>query len=352
MRQVLLATAAILSLALLAPSGEAATPKGALGALAVSPDGTTVAAAGDNHAFYLVDAATLEVAQRIYLGTNPLEMWYSADGKTLAVFTLDDEVLLLSTADWTVKATLPKVALVTHAAAADALVILGKSQRTDAGMVMPLTVVALADGSVKTEAIVKGEMSAIATRPDAGGFIAISKQFKDEGETKTDTPKDLKGVEKDTFKQQHDGYAAEVLVLDASGAETGRVKSWYSNSSSLTGAFDGKQAWFVVYGNENVALAADGSIVGMFQGPSSYNYGVGVAPGQDRMALGSLRTGGILTLASGAAAPITVNEIPGWPEYFKGFAFAPDGSVFGGTSSFRLIHIGADGKVIGAAPVF
>lgn len=350
LRQGLLAVSACLALSL--GGAQAATPKGALGAIAVSPDGATVAAAGDNHALYLLDPATLEVRQRLHLGSNPQEMWFSADGATLAVWTLDDEIRLLSTADWSLKATVPDVFLVAHAAQADALAVLGRAQRKDNVASTPLRLVALGDGAIKLDAVAKGEFVGLAAKPDAAGFVLITKPAKDESEAKADTPKDLKGAEKETFEQQHDGNVAEVLVLDAAGAETARVTSWFSQSGTLVGAFDGARAHFVGYGNENLTVNADGSLVGLFQGPTSYNYGIGVSPDQTRVAIGGLRDGSLVTLADGAAAIYEIDDLPGWPEYYKGFAFAPDGSVFAGTTSYRLVHIGADGTLIAVKPVF
>lgn len=352
LRRILLAATAAFGLASGAANLEAATPKGALGALAVSPDGATVAAAGDNHALYLIDPATLEVRQRIHLGSNPQEMWYSADGKTLAVWTLDDEIRLLSTADWSLKATLPDVFQVAHAARADALVILGRPKRANDVSTTPLSVVSLADGATTLAASATGEFVGLAAKADASGFVLITKGVKDESEAKAETPKDLKGAEKETFELQHDGNTAEIVVLDGAGAETARVKSWYSQSGQLAGAHDGAQATFVGYGNENLTVRADGSLVGLFQGPTSYNYGIGVAPDQARIALGGLRHGSLVTLADQAGAVFELDQIQGWPEYYKGFAFAPDGSVYAGTTSFRLVHIGADGKIVAAKPVF
>lgn len=351
-RRFLLAATAAVVLACGAADAGAATPKGALGALAVSPDGATVAAAGDNHALYLIDAATLEVRQRIHLGSNPQEMWYSADGKTLAVWTLDDEIRLLSTADWSLKATLPDVFQVAHAAQADALVVLGRPKRANDVSTTPLSVLSLADGGTKLTASAIGEFVGLAAKADASGFVLITKGVKDESEAKAETPKDLKGAEKETFELQHDGNTAEIVVLDGSGAETARVKSWYSQSGQLVGAHDGAQASFVGYGNENLTVKADGAIVGLFQGPTSYNYGIGVAPDQKRIAIGGLRDGSLVTLADQGAAVFEIDDIPGWPEYFKGFAFAPDGSVFAGTTAYRLAHIGADGALVAVKPVF
>jgi len=346
---------AVVFVALLASAlpAAAATPKNALGAIAVSPDGQTVAAAGDNHVLYLIDPGSLEVRHRVHLGANPQELYYSADGKTLAVFTIDDELRFYDTATWKETALAESVASVALAAAADRLAALGKPTRgQDGSYTTPLTLRALADGKPALEVVLKGDVVAVAVRPDAGGFVLLTKQAKDESETKDKVPQDLQGIDKEVFEQQHDAYSAEIIVLDAAGLETSRVKTWYSQSGAMTGVYDGDFAYFLNYGNENLKVTAGGQLVAMFDGAVSYNYGIGVNPEQTKVATGSLREGAVTTLASGAEATYELEQIRGWPEYFKGFAFAPDGSVFGGTTSFRLIHVDPDGRLIGMAPIF
>ena len=84
-------------------SADANTPKNALGAIAVSPDGATLVAAGDNRVLYVLDPASLEVKQRVAIGVNPYAAYFSADGKTLAIHDTDGAVTLFNAADWSVK---------------------------------------------------------------------------------------------------------------------------------------------------------------------------------------------------------------------------------------------------------
>lgn len=333
--------------------GHAATPKSALGAIAVSPDGGTVAAGGDNRVLYLVDPATLEVRQRIAIGTNPLELWYSADGSTLAMLTTDDEVLFFDTASWTEKGVQENVLAVAQAAAADRLVVLGRPKKgQDGSMTTPLLVLPLTGGAPTSEITVVGEAVSIASRPDASAFAVLTKQVKDESETKQDPPSDLKGIDKEIFRLQHDQQASEIVLVDATGAETGRQKTWYSQSGILTGVYAADAVHFLGYSNKNAKFAADGSLLAVYEGPVSYNYGLGSDAAQGRVAVGSLRDGGIVTLADATSVTFTIDQGRGWPEYFKGFAFAPDGALWGGTTAFRLVHVGADGTLIAVKPVF
>jgi hypothetical protein len=348
-----LLAAALLALCLATFPAAAATPKNALGAVAVSPDGGTIAAAGDNRVLYLVDAATLEVRERVPVGTSPLEIWYSADGSTLAMLTTDDALLFFETGGWTIKGELKDVFAVAQAAAADALVILGRPKKDQGGsFATPLKVVPLSGAAPTLEVAVAGEVASIAARPDASAFVALTKPKKDESETKEEPPSDLKGLDKEVFKLQHDQQASEVIVLDAAGVETGRQPSWFSQSGSLFGVYHDDTVHFLGYNNRNAIFTEDGGLMLLFEGPSSFNYALGTDAAQSRVAVGSLRQGGIVNLSNSAAVAFDIDQERGWPEYFKGYAFAPDGSLWGGTTSYRLVHIGADGKVIAIKPVF
>ncbi len=356
-RNLLLSTALLASLslapALLAPPAAADTPKNALGALAVSPDGTTLAAAGDNRVLYLVDPATLEVRERLYIGTNPLDLFYSADGKTLALHSTDDDIILLSTETWQPTGKVEDVQLLAHAAAADALVVLGRAKKqSDGSYLAPLSVISLADGSVALSGGVAGNAAALASRPDASGFAVLTKQVDDPDEPKEEPPAETKGFDKDIFKQQHDAKSSEIILIGADGAETGRTKTWYGTGSTLTGIWDGEAVHFVGYSNDNLTVSAAGETVAMFEGPVSYNYGMGIAPDQTRIAVGSLRDGGVVTLADGSSAGFKLDAEAGWPEYFEGFTFAPDGSIYGGTSAYRLVHVAPDGTLQKVVPIY
>lgn len=344
-----------LAAALLLAAGataEAQNAKGALGALALSPDGQTLAAAGDNQALYLLDPATLAVRARHHLGSNPLELWYSADGGTLAVWVVGKEVHLLSTEDWSLKASFSGIESVAHAAAADALVLLGRSTLHSGNRrVTPLQLVALADGTPGLQAELEAGAFAVATPPDAGGFVILTVQVKNEAEPKQSAPKDLSGAEKLAFEQQNDGNAAEILLLDAAGQEVGRQPSWFSLTSALTGLHGGERVWFVGYANQNLSLAADGGDLAVFQLPGKNNHAVAVSPGQDRYAVSSKNEGAIFTPATEAMVAFKVEGADD-KEQIRGFAFAPDGSVYAGTSYYRVVHIGADGAILASQPVF
>ncbi|BCW88632.1 hypothetical protein sos41_17730 [Alphaproteobacteria bacterium SO-S41] len=333
-------------------TGLAATPKNALGAIAVSPDGATVVAAGDNRVLYVLDPATLEVKNRVYLGVNPYDAFFSKDGATLALVDTDGNVHLLSSADWSEKTKITGGTVVALSAGADTFATLSYATSEGDAYKTPLTVYAIGDGSKKLEASIAGQATALVAAADGSGYAVMLERKEDAAEKKEDVPADVTDeAAKAEFEQKHDGYTTEIVMLDGTGKETARVTSWYSTYDTMVGSYEGGTAYFIGYSNDNLKIAADGT-ASMFKLPPSYLYGIGVGPDGKKIAAGSLRDGTVYDLAAGTGSTYELDNQEGWPEYFEGFGFAPDGSVYGGTTAYRLAHIGADGTIIAAKPVY
>lgn len=344
-----------LTLALLAASAltglaAASTPKNALGAIAVSPDGATVVAAGDNRVLYVVDPATLEVKQRVLIGINPLEAAFSKDGATLVIWDTDGTISFLSSADWSVKAKVEDASAIAIAAEGDVIAAMGSAGYGDAPMT-PVTIYALSDGSKKAESQMPGKGKSIIAAADGSAYAVLTERAESAAEEKTEPPADLKDIAREEFVQQHDGYVSEVVRLDASGKETGRAPTWYGTYDSLNGSVVDGTVYFAGYSNKNLKVTADGAS-SLFVMPSSYLYGFGVSRDGKTFAGGSLRDGGLYGVADGAAKTFQIDSQEGWPEYFEGFGFASDGSVYGGTTAYRLIRVGPDGTIMVSKPVF
>jgi hypothetical protein len=47
-----------------------------------------------------------------------------------------------------------------------------------------------------------------------------------------------------------------------------------------------------------------------------------------------------------------IDRLPGWPEYYKGFGFGPDGTVYGVTTAYRLVRINKNGEAEKVVPVY
>ncbi len=332
-------------------SADANTPKNALGAIAVSPDGATLVAAGDNRVLYVLDPASLEVKQRVAIGVNPYAAYFSADGKTLAIHDTDGAVTLFNAADWSVKTKNEGGDVMVVSAAADTYITLSYPQSKDGAYATPFTIYSLADGSKKGEGTIGGQIKSIVATPDGSAYAGLTDRIEDATETKQSAPADLKDLAKDEFELKNDGYTAELVVFDATGKEISRTKTWYATYDSLAGSFDGTTAYFLGYSNKNLKISTDGT-ASLFTLEPSYLYGMGVSGDGKTVAAGSLRDGTRYTLADGTAANYELDQQEGWPEYFEGFGFAPDGSFYGGTTAFRLAHIGADGTIQTVKPIY
>src|SRR5204862_2520494 len=78
--------------------GGGVTGRGGLEAVAVSPDGKLVACGGQNRVAYLLDAASLEVKRRAWVGARVGGLAFSRDGSRLAVEDETDRLQLLEAA--------------------------------------------------------------------------------------------------------------------------------------------------------------------------------------------------------------------------------------------------------------
>ena len=70
MKKILLASAIAFTIAFAAVSLARDPSWGGLAGLAVSPDGKTIVTGGQNRVIYVLDAATLEVKQRVWAGAR------------------------------------------------------------------------------------------------------------------------------------------------------------------------------------------------------------------------------------------------------------------------------------------
>jgi hypothetical protein len=336
---------------LLAASASAEFKKDALGAIAVSPDGATVVAAGDNRVLYVLDPATLEVKSRTSIDTNPLEMAFSKDGSTLAMFTVDDELRFYKTADWSLISVAQDVTRISFAAAADSVATLGNAGWGD-DATTPLAVYALTGGSPTLQAVVKGNIKTVSVSPDASQFVLVTEPKDDAGEAKNDTPSNLQDFARTEFTQKNDGRTSEIVLLDKSGAETKREKTFFSSYQMMATAISGDSAYFLTYADSNLKVTLSDLSSTAFDSKQWYLTGAASSPDQSVVVSGVEREGVVRTLSSGNSAPFKIDDQPGASEYFEGFAFGPDGTIFGGTSSYRLVKLSPSGQVQLTKPIF
>lgn len=333
------------------PDVSQAQSKHALGTIAVSPDNSTLIAAGYNRVMYVCNPADLSVKQRIFLEIIPYDASFTSDGKSLAIVSSDRFVNVYDTTTWEKKAEIPKAQDVSFAHGSDELVVMLATNYRDKKRIQPIAVYDMSTGEKKREASFEFEGYAIGTNQDASQVVLMSRPKTDEAETKEKTPKELKDLERAEFELKHDGKTAEVLWLDSELKETNRNKTFYSDSGTNHIFVKDNIATHLVYRNRCVQFTPDGQAK-LFKTDTSFNYGMGVSRDMKTIAAGGLATGMVMNAETQTSTSFKHSRLPGFPEYFYGFAIGPDGIAYGGTSAWRIIKISAEGKVISETPIF
>jgi hypothetical protein len=340
------------ALSLLAPAmPDAGTPKNALGAIAVAPNGQWVLAAGDNLTLYVIDAATLAVQSRHWIGVNPDQLAFSADGSTLAVIDIDVGITFLDATTFQPRSNVGGFRTAAVLAGADQIVAMTNPSRKDGKTTTDIVVYAIADGREVMRVTADAEGTAVGGSPDGSILALLTRATDTTAETRTQPPEDKKGLDRDIFEQQNDGKASEMLVFDAKGQMTARHPLWFSTTANPAMAILNGQIHVLPFDNENLRVDAVSGNAELYKFGSSLTYGLGLSADHGTLVTGSLADG-VFGTTGGTPAEFEVDGVGSWPEYFKGFAFAPDGTMYGGTTAYRLVRIGPDGTVAAAAPIF
>lgn len=322
------------------------TPLGGL-TVAVSPDGKTIVAGGDSRVLYVLDAASLEVKERIWVKTTIWGLTFNQDGSKLLVEDTSSTLFFLNTSDWKLEREVKNMAFLKSVPSLD----LGaaKSSTTE------ISFIALTDAALKGKAAVPLKIAAFGLSPDGTKLAVISPSEKDDSEPtvkSADVPKDLKDAAKVEYVQQNDGKTATFYLFEVpSGKELSSQKVYYTTNEGATVVFDGENVLFVNYANENAQITPQGDIT-IFQLLNSYNYGIGASADQKYLGSGGLRDGTVTKVDGLASLTFKIDTLPGWPEYFKGFDFDAEGNAYGATTGYRIIKIKPDGTIVTSVPIY
>lgn len=323
---------------------EAHTPKNGLGDAAVSPDGKILAVGGDSRVLYVMDPASLEVKTRVWLKTNIYEMEFNKDGSILVVEDTSETLYFLKTGDWKVVKTINKGGPMSAAPEVDLLAGFKSGYKKSTVNVYSMT-----DGALKTKVEVPAKVVGAGLNAKGTRLVVMAMGPKDK-EAKNKTPKELKGIEKETFKQKNDGKVSILTEFEVpSGKKISEKTIFYSISSPLVVVGEKRTD---IFGYTNVNATIEGDKITLFKGKSSYNYGMGKSPDGKMVLLGGLRDGSLVQVDGLAMTTFRIDKLPGWPEYYKGFGFGPDGTGYAVTTAFRLVKIDKTGKIIKAVPVY
>lgn len=335
----------------IAPSAEAAVAKHALGAVAVSPDGKTLLAAGDNRVLFVLDPVSLKVKKRMWIGVNPQAMHFSADGSTFILHDSRDNLHFYDAANLTKKTQVAGVRRLAIAEKADLVITAGRPKGRGEQATTPLRAYHMATGRPVLDRLVNMSILSLGADTDAARIFALSASFKSTSEPKQNTPTGLRGVERSTFRQQNDGRQAHLVAFDLKGNELGRFTTWYSVYTPPIIVSTAQKLRIFAFNNHNAEFTLGSMNVKLFETKNRTNFGSAYSLANNRAVTGGQGMGTVFHLDTDQQTPFRVPRIGGLGEFIKGFTIGNDGTVFGGTTAYRIVRIGADGRVT-AEPVY
>lgn len=341
---------AMLTVLLAGSAALAATPLGGL-AVALSPAGTPLVAAGDSRVLYVMDAGKMEVSHRIWLGVCIVDLQFNRDGSVLLAEDTDGTIHAIDTKIWQVQKQMQKAGRMSAAPSAD--LIAGLNPDYNGHIIRFLSMTDLSEkGKVVFE---KGQEVMSMGLDAAGGKLAVLLvSAADESEPKgAKPPADLKGLALEEFRLKNDGKTSMFMVFKVpDGTKVSEHKLWYSASSSgWKTLFHGDNALIINYSNLNAQISPSGDL-SLFNLDNSFNYGMGMSADQKIFMSGGLSHGTYTKVEGMNKSPFKPDRLPGWPEYFKSFAVAADGTAYGATSAYRIIRISPGGTADKSFPVF
>ena len=328
----------------------AGTPLGGL-AVALSPSGKVMVAAGDNRVLYVLDAAKMEVTNRVWLGTCIVDLQFNKDGSTVVAEDTDGTLYLIDAKTWKPGKQEQKAGQMSPARSADLAAGLNPDHNGHIIRFLSLTDLS-AKGKV---ALAKGEkVAGFGLDPEGTRLAVLLEAVNDDSEPKGgNPPADLKGLAADEFRLKNDGKTSRLLVFKVpDGSKLSEHKLFYSPSiTGLKVFFQGDNVLAVNYSNLNAQVNPKGEVT-LFKLENSFNYGIGCSPDQKILLTGGLADGTYTKVADLTKARFQPDRLPGWPEYFKSFAVAADGTAYGSTSGYRIIKINPGGGFDKSYPVF
>jgi hypothetical protein len=331
-------------------SAFATTPLGGL-AIDLSPAGDVLVCAGDNRVMYIMDAAKMEVTKRIWLGVDAVNLKFNGQGSNLVIEDTDGTLHLLDSKSWQPYKRQPKAQQMTTAGSVD--LAAGLNPDYNGHIIRFLSMTDLSDkGQItfpKTEKVQSFGLNAKGDR-----LAVLMESVDDPTEPKGEKPPaDLKDLALDEFRLKNDGKTAVLKVFAAPDGKTiSEQKLYYSAGSNGSRLFFQADSVLVVnYTNLNAVIDPKGAVT-LFKLGNSYNYGLGFSNDHSILLSGGL-SDGIYTKIDGLAqVRFQPDRMAGWPEYFKSFTIAGDGTAYGATSGYRVIKIKPGGIFEKSVPVF
>ena len=312
-----------------------------LEALALSSDGKWLAVAGRNRAVYVLDSATLEVRQRHGVGAAVRNLAFTPDAAQIVVEDNRATLRRLERGSGKQLATLEDARGLTVHPSGKLALVYGETVR----------LIQLADFRIVATMETSERPAALAF--DANGkqiFVLEQGQFTEDEKRlpAAEIPEKLHGLEREEFRQRHDGRVCLLRSYDLEGKEQRRRRLWYTSDTDSTTLIPRGEEMLILNRSNIVArLDATGAIT-LYRLDVPVVHARAASPDGSRVALG-LR--GRVRLLSDKVQELSLEELPDEAEFVTRLLVRPEGGLYGVTSAYRAFEISRLGKVR-VVPVF
>ena len=342
--------AAALALSLAVPfTASADTPANGIGGIAVSPDGKTVLAAGDTRVVYVLDAATMEVKDRVYTGTTVVWMTYRQDGKV--VFARDTSGVLTAVDTSTFKPVwqLKGTQTADYALAANLLAVTVRKKYNEylARTIDANTFETKSETALPVKFYPRGQGISI----DGLKMVVTSSSRRVKDEERKRPPSDMRGLERNVFRHKHDQYGSQIAQIDLTTGQTEITDSWWYSSRPKHIHVTMGGATVLGYTSDNATIAPSGEVT-MIDAGSRSQYSAMTMPAGDAYVIGAMRQISLKKAGSDSAQVFKLKRMAGWPEYVLRFTTGPNGKIYASTNAYRVIVLDPAAGTIKAHAVY
>ncbi|MCA9837097.1 MAG: hypothetical protein KC422_09280 [Trueperaceae bacterium] len=307
--------------------------------LALHPVGETLVVGGRSRTLYTLDASTLEVLNRTYLGTTINKLMFSPDGSLLFVQDSEPDIYILNAETFEQIGTLGGYGSLSMAPDAKLMVALNRDYDGD-------TLTLFDTNGLEMKSLTFGEdddVSSLGISPDGSKLAVFFDYFESENEEDvswSNIPEEYEGFAKDVYAEQHDGDEARYMLLSLPGLEVlADYVSFYSPREDELVFFQGDDALIINSSNENARYSPDGTVEMWAWSSDISAYGSGISADHNILAVGSLADASIMDMANNSEVSFDLDDLPGWPEYFSSFVIAPSGIIYGATDAHRVVKV-------------
>ena len=320
-------------------------------ALTISPDGGTLLVAGDNRVLYRLATADMSVSERRYIPEQIKWISYSEDGDTVFLRTNDGTFQAVNSGSFKVKFSADDVDAVSYAPAARRIALLDANYK--GGI---LTVLAATSGKQMSKLEMPDiRTTDVALSADGNSAILLTSSKSSDAEEKVQPGSDLKGYPKYVFRQEHDGYISQVVSADLKAGSFEVADTYFRVSQPKYVQMMGDAMTLVNGVTDSAMIAPDGSAKMMDMGENYVGHSR-ISNDGTEIIMSTNRDVRFHPFSNGVAGEMTRevkgDDIGGPSERVTAITEGTDGTIYLGTSAYRIWKIAPGSDTIEAATVY